>query len=77
MNDSLNILKKTSFLIATFQGIKYYRIDRWETRKGLLLERLKSHLAAAEKVQAGESTTENVLPKVGTEGEEAAVILPK
>lgn len=35
MNDFLNILKKPSLLFASFQRIKYYRVDRWETWEGL------------------------------------------
>lgn len=36
MNDFLNILKKPRLIFASFQRIKYYRVDRWETWEGLL-----------------------------------------
>lgn len=41
MNDFLNILKKPSLLIAPFQRIKYYRIDRWKIWEEILLGNLK------------------------------------
>lgn len=41
MNDFLNILKKPSLLVAFFQRIKYYSIDRWGTWEGPLLGSLQ------------------------------------